>query len=422
MHKYFSILFFCIFTVSYVFSQDIYFNTHPTIWKDGDYLIWTTDDDPVIDPKEFCLSLKRNNSSIGDPKCRLIGEWIRDSVSTRYANWLNANMDPNLPAEYLKPRHPAMLAKLQSLEDKIVIFVNKNKEIVNIALFDETTSEPVSAGSILLSPDKVSMGDAIASAFFSRNAQRRLSKTERTKRQTEPNEIYQEVPLFKGWFGIGSGYSQAQIPLTPDSWYKSHVNSQVKNYRVTKDSTSLWNFIDDSDPYFTLYAGATWYDFIGIELIYHYAKHHVKTDPTDTVYQELDHWNFSQHEIGLSAMLSKNYKPASWLNITPFIYIGFQYSFFVEDIALKDDIKTPSKAYQVRLEFEDAYKGALFGIGSHFILFNHYGLGIRTGISSRGRDTYVDPSPDAAAESTIIGGSTIDWYIGFGLEYHFSRL
>lgn len=399
-------------------AQKTFFNGHPTIWKNADILIWTNDDDPAIDPKEFCLSLKRYNTGIESPKCRLLGEWSRDTVAMNYATWLNNNMDPALKPEYLRARHPAMQAKLQTLEDKIVLFVAKNGNTVNIAIFDETAIEPKAAGNILLSPDKVSMGDEIASTYFDGTAKRRLSKEERKKMQTEPDEYFQEVPVFKAWVGLGVGYSQAQVPLTPDNWYKSHVNSQVRNYRVTKDSVSLWNFLDDSDPYLTFYVGGTWYDFIGIELVYHYASHHMKTDPSDTVYQELDHWDFSQHEIGLSAMLSRNYKVINWLDITPFFFLGFQYSFFVEDIELEDDVKTPSKAYKSRIQFEDAYKGALIGIGSHFIFFKNYGIGLRTGISSRGRDTYVDPSPDAAAEPSVIGGSTIDWFIGVGLEYH----
>ena len=416
-----SILIFAITVVALsanALAHDKFFNEHPTLWKDADILIWSLDKEPVIDPKEFCLSLKRNNSGIGEPKCRLQGEWMRDSVAMRYAAWLNANMDPALKPEYLRARHPAMQAKFQALEDQIVLFVAKNGNMVNVAWFDETASEPKAAGKILLSPDRVSMGDEIADMFFDATPKRRLSKDERKKMQTEPDEYFQEVPIFKMWAGIGMGYSQAQVPLTPDNWYSSHINSQVRNYRVTKDSLSLWNFLDDSDPYFTLYVGATWYDFIGLELTYHYAKHHVKTDPADTVYQELDYWDFHQHEIGLSAMFSRNYRPASWVDITPFLFVGFQYSFFVESIELNDDVKTPSKAYKARIKFEDAYKGALVGFGSHFIFLKHYGLGLRTGISSRGRNTYVDPSPDAAAESTIIGGSTIDWFIGAGLEYH----
>ena len=74
--------------------------------------------------------------------------------------------------------------------------------------------------------------------------------------------------------------------------------------------------------------------------------------------------------------------------------------------------------YKTRIEFEDAYKGAVVGIGSQFIFAKHYGVSFRTGISSRGFNMYSDPSPDAAAEPTTIGASTIDWFIGGGLEYH----
>ena len=108
----------------------------------------------------------------------------------------------------------------------------------------------------------------------------------------------------------------------------------------------------------------------------------------------------------------------SWLDINPYIFLGFQYSFFVEDIAVKDEVKEPSQAYKKRVEFEEVYKGALLGIGSQFIFAKHYGINIKAGISSRGRDIYSDPSPDAAAEPTTIGGSTIDCFVSLGLEYH----
>lgn len=414
-----SILLAVFLFTSGVLAQDVYFNSHPTLWKDADILIWTTDSDPALDPKEFCLSLKRNNTGIGEPKCRILGEWERDSVAIRYAAWLNANMDPELKPEMLKARHPAMQAKLQALEDKIVLYVGRNNNYVNIALFDETSLEPKAAGRTLQTSDKISLGDAIASSFFDANPKRRLSKAERAKMQTEPDDYYQEVPSFKGWIGVGAGYAQAKVPLTPDSWYRSHIKSKISQYRVTKDSVSLWNFMDDSTPIYSVYAGGTWYGFIGLELTYRFANHDMKT-ADEEIYDELDHWNVWLHEIGLSAIFSQSYATTSWLNITPFIFIGFQYSFLVESIDTKGKIKEPSKDYRHRIEFEDAYKGVLVGLGSHFVVKDHYGLGIRTGISSRGRDMYVDPSPDAGAQETIVGGSTIDWFISGGLEYHWS--
>lgn len=419
MQRIVPIFLFFLFFVSSSLAQDVYFNSHPTIWKDADILIWTPDTDPALDPKEFCLSLKRNNTGIGEPKCRTLGEWERDSVATKYAAWLNSNMDAKLGPEYLKPRHPGMQAKLQSLEDKIVLFIARNNDKVNIAIFDETSLEPKAAGSTFSTPDKISLGDAIASSFFDARPKRRLSKAEREKMQTEPDEYYQEVPSFKGWIGIGAGYAQAKVPLTPDSWYRSHIKSKISQYRVTKDSLSLWNFMDDSTPIYSVYAGGTWYGFIGLELTYRFAKHEMKTADED-IYQELDHWDVWLHEIGLSAIFSQSYATTNWLTITPFIFLGFQYSFLVEDIDTKGRIKEPSKDYKHRIEFEDAYKGALIGLGSHFVFKNHYGIGIRTGISTRGRDIYVDPSPDAAAKETIVGGSTIDWFISGGLEYHWS--
>lgn len=415
------LLFLLLTLACFTSAKNVYFDSKWTLWKDPDILIWNLDKDLPVDPKEFCLSLKRNNSGIGEPKCRTLGEWERDSVAIRYWNWLGANMESGLPSSYLKARHPSMSAKIQSVEDKIVLFLSDKGKEIQVAIFDETMSEPRAGGVVPKNEDKVALGDEIASAFFDRNTSRRLSKEERAKKLTEPDDFYKEVPTFRAWAGISAGYAQAQIPLTPSNWYSSHTKSRVRNYRITKDSVSLWNFIDDSTPLFTLYAGGTWYGFIGGEIFYRYSNHAVKTDDSDTVYAELDHWDFAQHEIGLNVMFSRSYDPAKWLGINLFAFLGFQYSFYSEDIELKNDDKS-SKAYDARIRFEDAYKGALLGLGSQFVFLEHYGFSIRTGISSRGKDVYTEPSPDAAAEPTTIGASTIDWFISFGLEYHWNKI
>ena len=89
MRNFFAILFF--FT-ALSYAGDVFFNSRYTLWKDGDILIWNVDKSITIDPKEFCLSLKRFNGGIGEPKCRIFGEWERDSVSVHYANWLSYNL------------------------------------------------------------------------------------------------------------------------------------------------------------------------------------------------------------------------------------------------------------------------------------------------------------------------------------------
>lgn len=401
-------------------AKDVYFDSKWTLWQDPDILIWTTEKEAPIDPKEFCLSLKRNNTGIGNPKCRLFGEWERDTVATRYAGWLKNNMEPSLDASYLKARHPAMSAHFQELEDKIVLFVADQGNSLQVAIFDETAYEPKAAGTVLKKPDKIALGDDIAATFFDRYTKRRLSKEERLKRDTEPDDLYKETPKFRAWGGISAGFAQAQIPLTPDNWYKRKVRSRVRNYRITRDSVSLWNFIDDSTPLFTLYAGGIWFGFIGGEIFYRYSNHSVKIDDKDPIYKELDHWDFAQHEVGLNVMFSHTYSPLKWLDLHLFAFLGFQYSFYSEDIELKSDVKIPSREYETRVKFEDAYKGALLGFGTQCVFLGHYGVSVRTGVSSRGRNIYTEPSPDAAAEPTTIGASTIDWFISFGLEYHWS--
>lgn len=409
-----------MFLAAWVQASEVYFDSRFTLWKDATILIWAPNGDSPINASDFCHSLRRNNTGIGEPKCRELGEWERDSIAKRYGNWLSNNLEKDLPSTFLRARHPGMAAKLQTLEDNIVLYVNQLDKFVQVAIFDETSQEPKAAGIVKMSNDKMALGDDIASTFFDKRTKRRLTKEERLKQQTEPDDLYKEVPRLRFWAGTGIGYSQAHFPLTPDNWTSSHTKSRVRNYRITKDSVSLWNFIDDADPFFAIYAGLTWHGFIGIEFLYRYSNRNMKIDNADTVYRELDHWDFGQHDVGLNVLLSMTYPITTWLDITPLAFIGFQYSFYNEDISLKKGVKKPSRAYQYRVKFEDLYKGALLGIGGQFVFKKHYGVDLRAGISSRGRDIYEAPSPDAGKAPTTIGKSTIDCFVSLGFEYQWT--
>lgn len=409
-----------IFLAAWANASDVYFDSHFTLWKDATILIWALNGDSPINASEFCLSLRRNNTGIGEPKCRELGEWERDTIATRYGSWLSNNLEKGLPSSYLRARHPGMAAKIQVLEDNIVLFIAPQGKNFQIAVFDETEQEPKAAGIVRANSDKVALSDDIASTFFDKRTKRRLTKEERLKQRTEPDDLYKEVPNLKIWAGMGIGYSQAHFPFTPDNWTKNHTRSRVRNYRITKDSVSLWNFIDDADPYLSIYAGLTWHGFIGVEFMYRYSNRDMKTDNSDTIYRELDHWEFGQHDIGLNVLFSMTYPVTPWLDITPLAFIGFQYTFYNEDIGLKSDVKKPSRAYQYRIKFEDVYKGALLGIGGQFVFKKHYGVDLRAGLSSRGRDLYEAPSPDAGAAPTTIGRTTIDCFVSLGFEYHWT--
>ena len=280
-----------LFLVAFASASEVFFDSRFTLWKDATILIWSLDGNSPISTNEFCLSLRRNNTGIGEPKCRELGEWERDTIATRYGTWLSNNLEKGLPSSYLRARHPGMAAKIQVLEDNIVLFLAPQGKFIQVAVFDETAQEPKAAGIVKANSDI--------------------------------------------WAGVGVGFSQAHFPLTPDNWTSSHTKSRVRNYRATKDSVSLWNFIDDADPFLSLYAGLTWHGFIGIEFMYRYSNRNMKIDHSDTVYKELDHWDFGQHDIGLNVLLSMTYPITPWLDITPLFFLGFQYSFYVEDIELK---------------------------------------------------------------------------------------
>lgn len=400
-------------------SADTFFRERFTLWTDPEILLWSPDNAKPLDPKEFALSLKRNNGGIGNPSVRFAGEWERDSSAALYAGWLRNNLDPGIPAEDLKPRDPKVQERLAAIEDKILLFVTRRGNSLVVALFDETGYAPKAAGSLPDNEDKIQLGDDIAELFFGGSTQRRLSAEERKRKAVEPDEYYAEIPKFHGWAGIAGGYTRAKVPLTPDNWYRSHLDSRIKNYRNTKDSLSTWNFLEDASPALNVYVGGLWYDFIGSEIFFRFSAHDAKTDGRDTVYNELDHWTFYRYEIGLSLLFSHRFAVKRNFAVLPHVSLGFLYSFLSESIDTKSGRK-PSNAYRTRIEFKDFYKGAILSAGVRGLFFEHYGIDLRAGIAGRGRLLDREPSADAVAEPTEIGGSTIDCFIQLGFEYHWS--
>lgn len=402
-----------------LFANEIFFRQTFVLWQDADILIWTPDSAAPVSPKEFALSLKRNNGGIGNPSVRLAGEFERDTSAALYANWLKKNLLPGISAELLKARDPKVQQKISSIEDKILLYMTRDGNSLKVAVFTEDAFTPKVAGTLPFKADKVQLGDDIAEMFFDGSTERRLTAAERKQKAVEPDEYYSKIPTFRWYVGVAGGYNQAQIPFTPYSWYRSHLKSRIQNYRNTKDSLSTWNFLDDKSPLLNVYVGGTWYDFIGAEIFFRFSKHDAKIDSRDTVYNELDEWTFYRYEIGISLDFSHRFHLHPQIDLVPHASLGFIYSFLSESIDTKSGYE-PSNAYKARIEFSDFYKGAVLSAGVRGVFFKHYGLDLRGGIAGRGRLLDREPSVDAVAEPTEIGGSTIDCFIQLGLEYHWS--
>ena len=194
----------CLFAVA-VFAEDVYFREPFTLWQDPEILVWTPDSAAPVTPKEFALSLKRNNSGIGSPSVRIAGELERDSSAVLYATWLKNNLLPGIPAELLKAREAKMQERLATIEDKYILYMTQKGNTLLLALFDETSYSPKVAGELPFNSDKVALGDAIAKMFFGGSTNRRLTKEERAKKAVEPNEYYSKLPTFRGFFGVAGG-------------------------------------------------------------------------------------------------------------------------------------------------------------------------------------------------------------------------
>jgi len=279
-------------------------------------------------------------------------------------------------------------------------------------------NEPAALVSIFPKPaDAATFAEVIGLSWFAESPIRKLTDHEKEAAAVAPDPSYAATPAFDYWISMGTGWSQAAPPLTPNSWYKSRVKDHVVHYRSVKDSLSAWSFLDDKSQLFTLRGGFTWIGFVGIEAYATRTNYRVKIDPTDSLYRELDHWSFARYEMGLTAHITMQKKLNESFSLNPYAFLGFDYSFFVESIGLRPDF-TASEQYKNRFQFESYYRGAIFGVGNRLTFKENYALDTRVGIASRGKSLDQTPSPDAAPSPTIIGGTTIDCFASVALEYH----
>jgi len=379
----------------------------PTVWKDGEFLLWSYGK-RYITPMDFCFALRYENEKIGAPSCYEAGDWERDTTLSLYAKWLNTNLDPRLSPEDLRPRNAHAIERLGKLKDNSLIFSTIKNDKAWFLLFDETSSEPKQIATFPITEDSAKIARKLASDWFSGKPQRRLSDSEREAKEKEPDEYFAEQPMYDVWFGIGLGYTQAKVPLTPNNWYNHKLRSKIKNYRDVDDSASVWFFIKDTSPIYRAYIGGSLYDFIGLEFEFRKSSHKAKIDESDTIYNELDHWSFNRYELMLALEFMKVFKPIPQIEIEPYIAASILFDIFTEDIALKDGYKG-SESYKHRFKFENYYSGPALTLGLRTAFFKNYAIDLRAGIANRGT---------AIVTREIIGSSTYDAFVATGLEYH----
>jgi len=373
-------------------------NSYATVWKDGEFLLWNYDK-KYFSTADFCFALRYENEKIGNPNCYEAGDWQRDTIISLYAKWLNANLDTRLKAEDLRPRHPYVIEKIRALKDKNLLFSTVKGDKAWFLLFDETAA-PKEIAVFPSNLDSSKIARKIANNWFGDTPQARLSDSERAAKQKEPDKYYAEQPMHDFWIGIGTGWSRANKTF----------NSKIKNYRDVNDSTSAWSFIEDSSPLYNAYIGGSIYDFIGLELELRRSSHKAKIDESDDIYKELSHWEFKRYEFFLSLIFMTAFMTHPQIEIKPHASVSIIYSFFTEDIALKNDYTKGSESYEERFSFEDYYRGVALTLGLRATFFKNYAIDLRTGIANRGT---------SMIDQEIIGSSTTDVFISAGLEYHF---
>jgi hypothetical protein len=376
------------------------------VWKDGEFLLWSHGKQ-YISPSDFCFALRYENEKIGNPICTYAGDWERDSISALYAKWLSLNLDTRLSPVDLRPRNQRVVERMRSLKDKSLLYSTIRNDSVWFLRFDESSLDPGKISVFSIKEDSAKIARKIASSWFGGTPQRRLSDEERAAKEREPDASYAEQPKHDFWFGLGAGRSRAKVPLTPNSWYKRTFDSKVKNYRDARDSSSVWNYLENSSPIYSAYIGSSFYDFIGVELELRRSEHDVKTDEADTSYNNLSHWNYSRYELMLALEFMTAFKPHRAIEIKPYASLSIVYSFYSESIEEKNSCK--SYACDNRFKLESSYSGAALTLGVRSAFFTNYALNLRTGIINRGALT---------AKHDIIGTSTTDAFVSAALEYH----
>ena len=409
---------------STVFEQE-----HVT-WLDPELQLAFTDSvHQQFSADDFCRNLAVTEPDLGRPQCRFAGEWERDSSAHLYLQWLGRNLDARLKPEHLVTRDPAVSERLRKLDDRYLITFTQRGDTLWAALFsgrrtfEQAVNLSAPAALTAFTPvpaDAKALAQLVATAWFSHHSTPRLNEKEKAAAELAPDESYGESPRFDRWVSLGAGWSQGSIPLTPSSWYANRIKDHVSDYGRVQDSLSLWSFITDESVLYTMRAGFTWNGFVGAEAFATQTHYRAKLDPSDTVYNELAHWNYTRTEVGLTVhgvwreVLSEN------VETQPYTFLGFHYSFLSEDIAVKAG-RTPSDQYRYRVQFMPFYKGAIFGIGNRLMWYGTIAIDTRAGFSNRGRSLDREPSPDAVVEPTIIGGSTLDCFISASLEYHWRK-
>jgi hypothetical protein len=167
----------------------------------------------------------------------------------------------------------------------------------------------------------------------------------------------------------------------------------------------------NSSPIYSAYMGGSLYDFIGLELELRRSSHEVKIDKTDEIYAGLSHWSFDRYEIMLGLEFMLAYKPHKNIELKPYAMASIFYSFYTEDIELKDgvEISDPLHPFNNRFELEKLYRGVILTLGLRTAFFKNYAINLRAGIANQGIATYTEHP---------IGSSTTDGFIGAALEYH----
>jgi hypothetical protein len=340
------------------------------------------------------------------------GSLERDSLAQSYFSWIQKNIHPQVNSLELRPRALNIQNKMrQDYQSYLLLLIPQGARIYAL-LFYGNHSYPLA---VFHYPkkDSAKLAQNLINDFFNQKVQQTPTLEQYEISQNAPNSYYETENELLWYFGFGIGYSAANPLLTPRNWASHEAKyNEIEEFSYNNDTASAWNWISDQSPLWTIEGGLRYMDMLSLELQVRYTHHQAKIIENDSLYDQLDHWEFYRFEPALNAGIGKSFNYHNW-NVFLLAQIGFLYSILMEDFSWKGELSDEANH---RFHFESLYSGSQAAVSAEFLYHKTIGLRLVTGIAHRGLAS-ASGTQDIE-EPQKAGQTTLDYYSVVQILYY----
>lgn len=390
------------------------------LYNGGQILLLTPENKLPFSVQDFCREIQKINP--GDPaiRCRLAGEWARDTLVRNYLYWLKANLRPDLGEREILARDSAVRARLRSLGNEYLLILlsgvsNDGFDASDYALLYTSGNTTPSLVIRYANGTLKTVSSVVIEDFFARQRVRMPTADEAEAARQAPNRYYQEQSVLDWYVGAGGGYTAANHPLTPRSWSGHETQETPVRYGEVADSISAWNWLEDQSRLLLLEGGVLYNRIIGGDLRVAYSRHSVKYDAKDSIHDPIQNWYYDRLELSILLKMGKTFYPAATLEIMPYGFLGYLYSFPIETFEIEDP--APDIADN-RFKLENSYSGGLVGIGLRTTWNGMLGISLKSGLAARGLPSKSGSTITSGQTPQTEAQRTIDYFTTFSIFWN----